>query len=140
MNIPGIDLGEALTAFKAETEKLKAPYRGKLLGSNAFIRNIHNSFARYALRTIPKILTKLTDTSRRMDVLNADLALVNEMKKVERAKKNTKKSTRKAKEEEEDEAGFHFLAYVPINGVVWKLDGLQRQPDNLGNLLTLTAL
>jgi hypothetical protein len=36
---------------------------------------------------------------------------------------------------EEDEA-FHFIAYVPVNGVLWELDGLRRQPVRLGcNLL-----
>jgi ubiquitin carboxyl-terminal hydrolase L5 len=46
MNVPELDLGKSLTAFKAETKGLKPAYRGKELGKNAFIRNIHNSFAR----------------------------------------------------------------------------------------------
>lgn len=46
MNVPNIDLGRTLSAFKAETKNLKPPYRGKRLGDNSFIRNIHNSFAR----------------------------------------------------------------------------------------------
>jgi ubiquitin carboxyl-terminal hydrolase L5 len=54
MNVPDIDLGEALGTFKAESMNLKPPYRGKKLGSDAFIRNIHNSFARYALCVIPR--------------------------------------------------------------------------------------
>lgn len=33
--------------------------------------------------------------------------------------------------DEEDE-GFHFMSYLPINGEVWKLDGLDRFPQNLG--------
>jgi ubiquitin carboxyl-terminal hydrolase L5 len=49
MNVPEIDLGETLDAFKAETKNLKSPYRGKRLGDNVFIRNIHNSFARLVL-------------------------------------------------------------------------------------------
>lgn len=69
-----------------------------------------------------------------MDILNEDLSLINDMKKREKAKNTKRKSTRKIKDDE-DELGFHFLAYVPINGAVWKLDGLQRQPDNLGNSL-----
>jgi ubiquitin carboxyl-terminal hydrolase L5 len=71
-----------------------------------------------------------------MDILNVDLALSNDMKKWKRAKKNKRKSTKM--KEEEGEPGFHFIAYVPIDGVVWKLDGLRLQPDNLGNLLLLT--
>jgi ubiquitin carboxyl-terminal hydrolase L5 len=49
MNVPEINLGETLSAFKAETQNLKPPYRGKKLGSNEFIRAIHNSFVRYGL-------------------------------------------------------------------------------------------
>jgi hypothetical protein len=52
MNIPEINLGDALSTFKAETRRLKPPYRGKKLGCDAFIRNIHNSFARYELATV----------------------------------------------------------------------------------------
>ena len=49
MNIPKIDLGEHLRAFKDETKRLKPPYRGQTLGKNEFIRNIHNSFARQVI-------------------------------------------------------------------------------------------
>ena len=46
MNVEGISLGDELTTFKSDTQKLKPAYRGKRLGENDFIRNIHNSFAR----------------------------------------------------------------------------------------------
>lgn len=46
MNSAGIDLGDALAAFKKSTRKLKPAYRGKKLGENDYIRNIHNSFVR----------------------------------------------------------------------------------------------
>jgi hypothetical protein len=66
---------------------------------------------------------------RKLDMLNADLALSNDA----RAKKSRKKSdSLKNIEEEQDQAGFHFIAFVPIQGCVWKLDGLERQPMNLG--------
>ena len=71
-------------------------------------------------------------------MLNADLGLQNDFEKWERLKKNPKRkkatnNKRKMKKNEE-EPGFHFIAYVPINGLVWRLDGLQRQPVNLGKL------
>ncbi|KAK4556312.1 hypothetical protein LTR86_006456 [Recurvomyces mirabilis] len=35
-------------------------------------------------------------------------------------------------EDEEPDEGFHFVAYMPINGHVWKLDGLDRFPQDMG--------
>lgn len=61
-----------------------------------------------------------------MDMLNADLALSNE------AKSKSKPKRRTAAQEDQDQPGFHFIAFVPIEGNVWKLDGLERQPMNLG--------
>lgn len=68
-------------------------------------------------------------------MLDADLALYNDMQKWERAKRYKRKrvANKKKVNNDDNEPGFHFIAYVPVNGVVWKLDGLQRQPHNLGN-------
>ncbi|KAL9590922.1 MAG: hypothetical protein Q9203_000292 [Teloschistes exilis] len=57
-----------------------------------------------------------------MDMLNADLQL-----------KNDALARRKAKTEgtDDEDAGFHFIAFVPSQGKVWKLDGLERQPQKL---------
>jgi len=68
-----------------------------------------------------------------MDILIADLALAEEVAawKREKKSKKTKKGIKK-KNKSDEELGFHFIAFVPINGIVWKLDGLQRQPINLG--------
>lgn len=73
-----------------------------------------------------------------MDILNADLALQNEYDQWNRTKKNPrrkKSSSTKPKPKDEDQSGYHFIAYVPINNVVWRLDGLQRQPTELGKSL-----
>ena len=76
---------------------------------------------------------------RRMDILNADLALSNDFDKWQKSKKNPKKSINKAskkkRKKDDDESAFHFIAYVPIHGSVWRLDGLQRQPVNLGKFI-----
>ncbi|KAI4091754.1 MAG: hypothetical protein LQ348_006903 [Seirophora lacunosa] len=58
-----------------------------------------------------------------MDMLNADLQLKSDAS-------SRRKS--KAKNADEDDAGFHFIAFVPVQNTVWKLDGLERQPQNLG--------
>ena len=47
----------------------------------------------------------------------------------------TSKRSRPAKNkhaEDEINAGFHFIAFVPALGKVWKFDGLERQPQALG--------
>ncbi|EDN95091.1 hypothetical protein SS1G_10966 [Sclerotinia sclerotiorum 1980 UF-70] len=113
MNVPGLDLGDIVSNFKSDTQFLKPAYRGQKLSQNEYIRNIHNTFA------------------RRMDILNADLALSNEVSAWEN-KKKTKKKSGKTRSRSDDESGFHFIAFVPVKGVVWRLDGLQRQPVSLG--------
>jgi len=70
-----------------------------------------------------------------MDILSADLTLKNEHDKWARAKKNPPRKGVKRKlkkKKDDDEPGYHFIAYVPIKGEVWRLDGLRREPVNLG--------
>ena len=59
-----------------------------------------------------------------MDMLNADLQLKNDAR--------PRKKRRRKAQPEEDEAALHFIAFVPVEGKLWKLDGLQPQPQNLG--------
>ena len=59
-------------------------------------------------------------------MLNIDLQLKNEV-----SQKRTKKAKRNSTFDE-TEAGFHFIAFVPVDGKVWKFDGLERQPQSLG--------
>lgn len=69
-----------------------------------------------------------------MDVLNADLQLQTEAsQKRQRANKNSSGS-------DETEAGFHFIAFVPVEGKVWKFDGLERQPQSLGASLNSSVV
>lgn len=60
-----------------------------------------------------------------MDMLNADLHMKTEV--------TARKQSKRPKSGNDDEdTGFHFIAYVPIDDNVWKLDGLKRQPQKLG--------
>ncbi|KAL8973274.1 MAG: hypothetical protein Q9183_000074 [Haloplaca sp. 2 TL-2023] len=115
-NVPGLQLGEHLEHFKSFTADFTPHLRGDAIGNFEFIKNVHNSFARH----VP--LKQLGASSWNMDMLNADLQLKNDA------------APRKgeAKGSNEEDAGFHFIAFVPVEGKVWKLDGLQRQPQNLG--------
>ena len=61
---------------------------------------------------------------RKMDMLNGDLSLKNEAM--------SRKKSKAINLNEDDDASFHFIAFVPVQGKVWKLDGLERQPQILG--------
>jgi ubiquitin carboxyl-terminal hydrolase L5 len=77
-------------------------------------------------------------------MLNADLALSNDFDKWQKSKKNPKKKNinkaPKKRKKDDEEAAFHFIAFVPIHRSVWRLDGLQRQPVNLGKFIANLSL
>jgi ubiquitin carboxyl-terminal hydrolase L5 len=43
-----------------------------------------------------------------------------------------KTNTADERNEEDDQAGFHFIAYMPIDGHVWRMDGLDHYPQDMG--------
>lgn len=60
-------------------------------------------------------------------MLNGDFLLSNEATPLAKGKK------RKANNGANDnESGYHFIAFMPIDHQLWKLDGLERQPMCLG--------
>ena len=154
-NIPDLELGTEVKAFKSFTQGFRPHARGGAIDDFTFLKEIHNSFA------------------RELDILNADLVCQRKYKanvkrrKVEasqdakRAAKEAKqaekaatlgqteirRSTRSRKprvkilqsDEEDDDGplidtdeGFHFIAYMPIDDEVWKLDGMDSFPQSLG--------
>lgn len=50
-----------------------------------------------------------------------------------RARKPPKNVLSAKDEEDEPESGFHFIAYMPIGDHVWKLDGLDKHPHDMGS-------
>jgi ubiquitin carboxyl-terminal hydrolase L5 len=59
-----------------------------------------------------------------MDILNADLQLKTEA--------TSRKKGTKGRESDETDTAFHFIAFMPVMGQLWKFDGLERQPRALG--------
>ncbi|KAF3479979.1 ubiquitin carboxyl-terminal hydrolase [Arthroderma uncinatum] len=106
-NIDGIEMGEELRSFREFTKDFSPALRGNAIGNFEFVKKIHNSFA------------------RKMDILNADLLL-----KTQQGRKSKAKD--KQETDEDMEAGFHFIAFVKAKERVWKFDGLERQPQSLG--------
>ncbi|KAF5022875.1 hypothetical protein F66182_5067 [Fusarium sp. NRRL 66182] len=128
MNAEGVDLGDKLQAFKESTKDLNTALRGRQISKNKFIRTIHNSF------------------TRRMDHLNADLCLENEVSETKSTKSKKRAAPKKRrqpfsrKKNASSNYGFHFIAYVPAGGYVWELDGLRYKPHRLGMYLFCTQL
>lgn len=113
MNAEDIELGDRLRAFKESSKSLIPPLRGDLLSNTAWIRKVHNQFA------------------RRLDLLNADLWLAQEAKKVIR---KAARPTKRRKTKPSTDAAFHFIAYVPVGDEVYQLDGLEHAPACIGNV------
>lgn len=59
-------------------------------------------------------------------MLNTDLQLENNATMSQRQRKQI------SKRGNETDSAFHFIAFVPVGGQLWKLDGLDPQPRNLG--------
>ncbi|KAE8548061.1 hypothetical protein TMatcc_009899 [Talaromyces marneffei ATCC 18224] len=104
-NIDDITLGDTLASFKEFTMPFTPALRGDAIANFDFIKRIHNSFA------------------RSMDILNSDISLKDEAV--------VSKSSRRIDDSASNEAAFHFIAFVPALGRVWKFDGLERQPQDL---------
>ncbi|PGG97839.1 hypothetical protein AJ79_09075 [Helicocarpus griseus UAMH5409] len=109
-NVDGIELGAELQHFKDFTMPFTPALRGDAIANFEFVKRVHNSFA------------------RKMDVLNTDLQL-----KIEATNKKSKAKKSKNQDYDDSEAGFHFIGFVPAKGKLWKFDGLERQPQNLGD-------
>lgn len=123
MNAEDIELGDRLQAFKESSSALAPPLRGNLLCSTPWIRKVHNQFA------------------RRLDLLNADLALANSAKEDESRKRKatsaattTARPAKRRRTKPSTDAAFHFIAYVPVGDTVYQLDGLEKAPAVIGTV------
>lgn len=63
-----------------------------------------------------------------MDILNSDLQLKTEA--------TTRKNGSKGSTDGDSISTFHFIAFMPVMGQLWKFDGLERQPRALGTYST----
>ncbi|KAI7707327.1 hypothetical protein KC353_g11700 [Hortaea werneckii] len=207
-NIPGLRLGKELQDFKHFTQDMDPLSRGDAIDEFAFVKRIHNSFARetdllYAdmqlwskadrhKRQLAAAKAKETRAAKKAikesppadthpkangTMPNGDSARTPKPTAKKSAKSNLKeedpdgdfqssaappkngeehndegtaprRSAREPKPRKDtyaadgnatdeatatEEEGFHFIAYMPIQGHVWKLDGLDRHPQDLGS-------
>jgi ubiquitin carboxyl-terminal hydrolase L5 len=114
-NIPSLRLGQDLEAFRRFTLPFSPSIRGEQVANYDFIKRVHNSFA------------------RKIDMLTADKSLEEDFEEHKRKKSRKNKKSKKSKKAVDDSA-FHFVAYMPILGEIWKLDGLDTTPQSIMNL------
>lgn len=128
-NIPDIDLGDNLRHFREFTMPFTPALRGDAINNFEFVKRVHNSFARYAVMRHDLRMFRLTRRhDRKMDILNSDLQLRWEAQSKKRSK---------SQESNDSDSSFHFIAFMPAMGQVWKFDGLERQPQALGQYLSI---
>ncbi|KAI4719250.1 cysteine proteinase [Aureobasidium sp. EXF-10727] len=151
-NIPHLELGQPLQSFKEYTQSFDPVARGYAIDSFDFVRKIHNSFARDTDMLI--VDSAMHDRNDRLikkqktEAATAARVAKAAEKAAERAAKTdssatalrsnpsrrarTSKAVVEEEEEQSEEAGFHFVAYMPIGDDVWKLDGLDSFPTTIG--------
>ncbi|PNS21262.1 Ubiquitin carboxyl-terminal hydrolase isozyme L5 [Sphaceloma murrayae] len=149
-NISGLHLGPELQSFKRFTSEMAPLDRGYAIDDFEFLRGTHNSFARNCDILQANLVLKEKHEKRKAKA-KADKARQTRMaKKVEAdsqaAESGMRRSGRKRKarvdlqaddEAEGDdspEAGNHFIAYLPIGNQVWKMDGMDRFPQLVGQI------
>lgn len=212
-NIPDLELGPELSAFRHSTMNMDPMSRGDAIDRFDFVRRIHNSFASETeiLTAEVHIKNKLLRVKRRQAAAKANMTKAakkaaqiqaeatradtpptdlliesareflmktpsnNDMEVPETPSTNGKsgsamqqlelertqspclasdkvqtepvrRSQRQPKprqdvyktntaddrDDDDDQAGFHFIAYMPIDGHVWRMDGLDHFPQDMG--------
>lgn len=139
-----IDIGEHMRQFKDFTQDMTPLQRGHTFASWNFVKKIHNSFAKKMdmLENDKYIAGKASRKAARVEKSKAAAS-----RKVADSKKatslQTKSRSRTARRNSEDsvksndsveafeENAHHYIAFVPIDGHVWKLDGMDRQPISM---------
>lgn len=157
MNIPNLELGPELQRFREFTQALDPVSKGDAIAGFEFIRNIHNSFARNVdMLNVDSLLKEKHLKSikkQKLEAANSAKAAKAAEKAAQRAaieaakctngntngrpaRSNPPRKSRASKLEESselpEEEGFHFIAYMPVEDHVWRLDGMDRYPESLG--------
>ncbi|KAI5198501.1 cysteine proteinase [Aureobasidium subglaciale] len=157
-NIQDLELGQPLQSFKDFTESFDPVARGYAIDSFDFVRKIHNSFARdtdmlaidFSMHERTEKIAKKQKTQAVTAARVTKAAKKAAEKAAERAantepnkgalRSNPSRRARNNKpviedvDQESEESGFHFVAYMPIDDDVWKLDGLDSFPTAIGTI------
>lgn len=115
MNAETVELGEHLKQFKQFTSTFDPYSRGEAFASFDYVKRIHNSFA------------------KKMDMQEDDKHLASKVTKSQKLGGRRASVATTASIDSIEDNALHFIAFLPIDGKVWKLDGMDAQPTSLGS-------
>lgn len=128
---PDIDVGERMRQFKSFTQDMTPPQRGQTFAIWDFVKKIHNSFAKKMdiLENDKYIAAKATKAAKRQFAESKKTAVLETASSSKTARRDSDSSQDSDASVKEFEANaHHYISFVPIDGEVWKLDGMDRQP------------
>ncbi|PSK53915.1 Ubiquitin carboxyl-terminal hydrolase isozyme L5 [Elsinoe australis] len=142
-NIPDLDLGPHLQSFKYFTSEMTPMDRGYAIDDFEFLRSTHNSFAREMDILQANMVLKGKHEKQVQQSKAEEKRKAQEAKKAaadtQAAEGGARRSGRKRKErvdadaedveDDDNEAGNHFIAYMPVGDNVWKMDGMDSYPQ-----------
>lgn len=137
INDPDIDIGEHMRQFKSFTQDMTPPQRGHTFASWNHVKKIHNSFAKKMdMLENDKYLASKSAQSEKHEasgLKNSQPSKSPFKSRSQTARRGSQDSTTSDASVEEFEANaHHYIAFVPIDGDVWKLDGMDKQPTLVG--------
>ncbi|PVI06934.1 cysteine proteinase [Periconia macrospinosa] len=137
-----IDIGEHMRQFKDFTKDFTPYQRGEAFASWTFVKKIHNSFAKKMdILENDRYVAHKAKRAAQAEALQASAAAPSKSKskttKKSSASASTSRVQRGSPDSDDSAANFennahHYIAFVPINGTVWKLDGMDAQPTDMG--------
>lgn len=149
-NIPGLQLGDHLQSFRDFTSDMTPIDRGYAVDGFDFLRSVHNSFARELDMLNANMSLKYKhqriSAKKRLEARAKAQALKDAEREQKEALNGLSRATRKRKpaqeipdQDEDDlwvagEESFHFMAYMPINGAIWSMDGMDGYPRKIGDV------
>jgi ubiquitin carboxyl-terminal hydrolase L5 len=123
-NLPLVDLGPKLQEFKDATMSLTSVERGEKLYTFEHVRAVHNSFVKFE---------EMAEMDLYLSRLEKKAALkTNKAKAKPKSSKAVSSPSSSAEDYFEKDPAFHFIAYMPINDRIYKFDGMDQAPQDMG--------
>lgn len=105
--------------------------KGLLIDSHHTLRATHNSFATLLDR---KIVDMMLKADAQADMKRRKHADGDGRKKRSKRSAFSRRKIKTHPDDDDEENGYHFVAYVEHGGCLWQLDGTEKHPQKLGKV------